>query len=207
MFDLLGTDLRFSTTFHPQTDGQSERIIQIVENFLRPYVESCPASWSQHLAQAEFVANNNVIVAPGYTPFYLNSGDHPIIPSILPRGGDVLSHVEAVQTMFDWMKTALEEAQANLCIVANWAKAYANASRRAEMFKVGDEVVLATRHLRVNEHLPAKLRHQWIGPFSIAKVISPVACRLDLPPTWQIHPVLHVSNLKRFHRSEEFKRV
>ena len=68
-------------------------------------------------------------------------------------------------------------------------------------------MVLATRHLCINEHLPVKLRRQWIGPFSIAKVISPVAYRLDLPPTWRIHPIFHVSNLKRFHRSEEFKRV
>ena len=42
LFDLLGTDLRFSTAFHPQTDGQSERMIQTLENFLRPYVERHP---------------------------------------------------------------------------------------------------------------------------------------------------------------------
>ena len=63
------------------------------------------------------------------------------------------------------------------------------------------------RHLCVNEDLLVKLRRQWIGPFSIAKLISPMAYRLDLPPTWRIHPVFHVSNLKRFHRSEEFERV
>ena len=73
------------------------------------------------------------------------------------------------------MKTALEEAQANLSVAANRAKAYADASRREEKYEVGDEVVLATRHLRVNEHLLVKLRRRWIGPFSIAKVISPVA--------------------------------
>ena len=68
-------------------------------------------------------------------------------------------------------------------------------------------MVLATRHLHINEHLPVKLRRRWIGPFSIANMISPVAYRLNLPPTWRIHPILHVSNLKRFHQSEEFERV
>ena len=94
-------------------------MIQIVENFLRLYVEKRLASWSQHLALAEFATNNAANVAIGYTPFYLNSGDHPIIPSILLCGGDVSSHVEAVQTMVDRMKTALEEAQANFSIAAN----------------------------------------------------------------------------------------
>ena len=183
LFDLLGTDLRFSTAFHPQTDGQSERMIQTMENFLRLYIERRPADWSQHLALAEFAVNNVVNVAIGYTPFFLNSGDHPIVPSILLHGGDVSSRVEAVQTMVDQMKTALEEAQANVSVVANWAKVYADASRREEKYELGDEVVLATRHLRVNEHLPVKLRRRWIGPFSIAKVISSVAYRLNLPPT------------------------
>ena len=66
-------------------------------------------------------------MATGYTPFFLNSGDHPIVLSILLHGRDVSSHVEAVQTMVDRMKTTLEEAQANLSVAANWAKAYADA--------------------------------------------------------------------------------
>ena len=67
-------------------------------------------------------------------------------------------------------------------------------------------MVLSTRHLNVDQHLPAKLRRRWVGPFKIAKVISPVAYGLDLPPTWRIHPVFHVSNLKRYIRSAEFTR-
>ena len=66
-------------------------------------------------------------MATGYTPFFLNSGDNPIVLSILKHGGDVSSHVEAVETMVDWMKTTLEEAQANLSIVVNQTKAYADA--------------------------------------------------------------------------------
>ena len=67
-------------------------------------------------------------------------------------------------------------------------------------------MVLSTRHLHVDQHLPAKLRRHWIGPFKVAKVISPVAYGLDLPPDWRIHPVFHVSNLKRYIRSDEFVR-
>ena len=183
LFDLLGTDLHFSTTFHLQTDDQFERMIHTMENFLRPYVKSHPKSWSQHLTLAEFTMNNVVNVAIGYIPFFLNSGDHPIISSILLHGKDTSSHVEVVQTMVDRMKAVLEEAQVNLSIAASWEKVYGNASRWAATFQVDDEVVLAMRHLCVDEHLPVRLRRRWIGPLSIAKEISPVDFRLDLPPT------------------------
>ena len=116
MFGLLGTDLQFSTAFHPQTDGQSERMIQTLENVLRPYVERHPQTWSQYLALAEFAANNAVNVAMGYSPFFLNSGDHPMVPSVFMHSGGVSSQVEALHTMVDRMKTALEEAQANLTV-------------------------------------------------------------------------------------------
>ena len=156
---------------------------------------------------AKFTTNNTVNVAIGYIPFFLNSSDHPIVLLILLYGKDVSSNVEAMQTMVDQMKTALEEAQANLSIVANQMKVHADASQCEEKYKVGNNLVLAMRHLRVNEHLPVRLKRQWIGPFSIAKVISLVAYWLNLPPYWRIRPVFHISNLKRYYRSEEFERM
>ena len=71
-------------------------MIQAMENFLRPYFERRPADWSQHLTLVEFVANNVVNVGTDYTPVFLNFGDHPIVPSILLHGRDVLRHVEAM---------------------------------------------------------------------------------------------------------------
>ena len=83
------------------------------------------------------------------------------------HGGGGSSRVKAVQVMVDRMKTALEEAQTNLTVVQNWAKAYADKSRRSEIFHKGDEVVLSTRNLHVDQHLPIKLRRHWIGSFKI----------------------------------------
>ena len=116
------------------------------------------------------------------------------------------SQVEIVQTMVDRMKIALEEAQANLIVVQSRAKSQVDRSRCDETFEVGDEVVLSTRHISMNQHLPSKLRRCWIGPYRVTKVISPVAYRLDLPPTWRIHPAFYVSNLTRFKQSKEFER-
>ena len=147
---------------------------------------------------AEFAANNAVHVSTGYSAFYLNSGDHPRVPISLLREG-VSSQLEAVQEMVNRMETTLEEAQANLALAQNRAREYANRSCHAETFEVGREVVLSTRNLRVDQHLPTKLRRRWIGPYKISAVISPVAYRLDLPPAWRIHPVFHVLALKAFY--------
>ena len=67
------------------------------------------SSW---LALAEFATNNVVNMATRYNPFFLNSGDHPLVPSIFMHSGGVSNQIEGVQMMVDQMKTALEEAQA-----------------------------------------------------------------------------------------------
>ena len=87
LFDLLSTDLQFSIVYPPHTDGQSEKMIQTLENFLRPYVERNPQIWSWQLALAELATNNAINVAMGRTPFFLQSGNRPIVPSALMHGG------------------------------------------------------------------------------------------------------------------------
>ena len=81
-------------------------MIQTLENFLRPYVERNPSEWTQHLTLAGFAANNAVSTATGYSPFYLNDGEHPIVPSTFLRMSGP-SQVVAVQEMVDRMKAAL----------------------------------------------------------------------------------------------------
>ena len=102
-------------------------------------------------------------MAMGYSPFYLNSGDHPLVPSVLMHDRGVWSKIEAVQTMFDWMKTALEEAQANLTVAQSRAKSQVDCSGHDETFEVGDEVVLSICNISVNQHLPSKLQKCCIG--------------------------------------------
>ena len=92
--------------------------------------------------------NNAITVATRYTPFFLNSGDHPIVPSSFLQVGES-SQIEAVQVMVDRMRTALEEAQSNLTVAQRRAREYANRTRREELFEEGQEVVLSMRNLRM----------------------------------------------------------
>ena len=65
----LGTKLPFSTAFHPQTDGQSERVIQILEDLLRCCTLDFGGSWSEHLSLVEFSYNNSYQASIGMAPY------------------------------------------------------------------------------------------------------------------------------------------
>ena len=108
-FQILGTDLRLSTAFHPQTDGQSEVTIRELKNFLRPYVEVHLHTWSKYLSLAEFATNNAVNASIGYSPFVLNAGEPPTLPeSLVVSQGSANNQV--VADVLSTMKKALEIA-------------------------------------------------------------------------------------------------
>ena len=103
------------------------------------------------------------------------------------------------------MKTALTEAQTNLALAQKRMATAVNRSRRAMEYKVGDEVVLSTKHIKnYCHHLPAKIKARWVGPFTITQKVSSVAYRVDLPPSWHLHPGFHIDKVKKYIHSEEF---
>ena len=81
LFKSLGTNLLFSLAYHPQTDGQTERVNQILEEMLRHYIQSRLASWEDYLPLVEFAYNNSFYFAIGMTPFQAAYGHTPIMPT------------------------------------------------------------------------------------------------------------------------------
>ena len=129
----------------------------MLENFLHPYVELHPSTWSKHLSLAEFAANNAVNVSTGYSPFFLNTGGNPVLPGnmLLPPS----TSNEAVNEAISRMKVALEDAKTNLVGAQARVKQQVDRTRRSETFREGDKVYLSTRNLHTFEqHIPAKLR-------------------------------------------------
>jgi hypothetical protein len=88
LFQILGTHLKMSTSHHPQTDGQTERVNRVVLTMLRCYAHAFQ-HWSDYLPMVEFAINNSKHASTGYTPFFLNGMRSPSVPASLK--GDVLS--------------------------------------------------------------------------------------------------------------------
>ena len=130
----------------------------MLENFLWPYVEVHPHTWSKYLSLAEFAANNAVNASTDYSPFALNAGEPPTLPeSLVVSQGSTTNQV--VADVLSTMKKALEIAQHNLAPAQQKTKQQVYKARRAEEWKEGDQVLLSTRHLHTFAmHLPMKLK-------------------------------------------------
>ena len=198
VFKRLGTKLHMSSGYHPQTDGQTERMNRTLEEMLRSFcgAESMQDRWEHYLPVAEFQYNNGTQASTGYTPFFLNTGQHPHTPASLTAGADAVTmQVPAADSWLQAMEEALQAARAAVeRAQANHAQYY-NSRRRAVEYKVGDWVYVAVQGLPKRRR-GSKVAHRRRGPYMIKKRIGPVAYLLDLPVTWNVHPVFHVSVLE-----------
>ena len=205
LFKSLGTELRMSTAYHPQTDGQSEVTIRTLENFLRPYAERYPHQWVDYLPTAEFAANNAVSASTGFSPAYLLYGRNPIVPQVVDLSEN---KAEAVEHMVERMTDELDTAKGYFARAQQRMCRSANKKRREVLFQPGDQVLIKSAYVPLASlaKLSPKLRRRYVGPFTVEKAISSVAYRLALPDHWVIHNVFHVSKLKRFHPSTDAAR-
>lgn len=188
LLDIKGTP---STAFHPQTDGQTERANQEIEQFLRLFVNHRQDDWVEWLAMAEFSYNNRIQASTRQTPFMLNTGRHPRM------GSEPFKHStnESVDQFAQRMQATRKEAEAALHQAADDMARYYNQGRQeAVSYKVGDKVWLDGKNIQTSRPCK-KLDDKRYGPFKITKVISPSAYQLALPKTMRVHPVFHTIKL------------
>jgi RNase H-like domain found in reverse transcriptase/Reverse transcriptase (RNA-dependent DNA polymerase)/Integrase zinc binding domain/Chromo (CHRromatin Organisation MOdifier) domain/Retroviral aspartyl protease/Integrase core domain len=194
---LCGTRQSMGTAYHPQSDGQTERVNRVLEDMLRHYVNPAQNNWDEQLAGAEFAINNAWHESIKTTPFMLNYGQHPLTP--LDLGLRRRGRVPAAEAFVTSRQDALAKAKACILAAQQRQKAYADTKRRDVEFAVGDQVLLSTKNIQLKTLQGVdKLLPKFIGPFSVESKVGMVAYRLSLPSHVKIHPVFHVSLLKPY---------
>ena len=189
---MLGIKTKLSMAFHPQTDGQTERMNQEIEQYLRLFIEHRQKDWPEWLAMAEFAINNKVHMATKTSPFMANYRKE------LRMGGDIRKKgkVESATEFAERMKKVHEEAEVALRKTQEEMKRYVDRGRKeTEAWKKGDQVLLSTKDLVFKERPSKKLMERYVGPYAIEEVVSLNAVKLQLPSSMRIHPVVNVSRI------------
>ncbi|KAL0149627.1 hypothetical protein M9458_055154 [Cirrhinus mrigala] len=191
-FKLLGVDISLSSGYHPQSNGQAERLNQELIRFLRSYCRDHQEDWSRFLLWAEYAQNSLRKPSTNLTPFQCVLGFQP---PLFPWSGEP-SELPAVNSWFRRCEETWNRAHVHLQRAVRRTQIQADRRRRpSPTYEPGQWVWLSTRDLRL--HLPSrKLSPRYVGPFRIIRQITPVSFKLELPAEYRISPTFHVSLLK-----------
>ncbi|QRW23547.1 hypothetical protein RhiXN_08583 [Rhizoctonia solani] len=192
LYQCLGVKPAFSSAYHPELDGQTERVNQFIEFYLQSYVAADHSDWATWLPLAEYAYNNAKHLATGKTPFELVYRRNPVmnpsnVPSNVPEADQVANTLAK-----EWKeaKSALKMSKERM--VRN--------NGRIPKYSVGKKVWLDGKNmeLRTNSN---KLDPKQLGPFEITEKVSSHLYRLKLPETLRIHNVFYVGLLSKAHKS------
>ncbi|MBW0574659.1 hypothetical protein O181_114374 [Austropuccinia psidii MF-1] len=185
-----------STAYHPETDGHTERVNQILEQYLWMYVSYHQHYWNTWLPLAEFSYNNSDHSSTKQSPFLTVYGRDPHFDSVHitqdTPGGKLSTKIQSVQ----------QDVNRELEVAINRFKRYANKSRASPpVFNPVNMVWLSLKNIK-STRPTKKLSERWLGPFPILEKVSTDAYHLKLPSQWKsIHPVFYISLLEPVKKS------
>ncbi|GJY72203.1 putative reverse transcriptase domain-containing protein [Tanacetum coccineum] len=198
----LGTNLDMSTAYHPQTDGQSERTIQTLEDMLRTCAIDFGKGWVNHLPLVEFSYNNSYHASIKAAPFEALYGRkcRSLVCWTEVGEAQILSP-ELIQETTEKIIQIKQRMQA----ARDRQKSYADLKHKPMEFQVGDKVMLKVLPWKgvVCFGKWGKLNPKYVGPFKVLEMVREVAYELELPKELsRVHNTFHVSNLKKCNADE-----
>jgi ribosomal protein L21E len=196
LFQLSGTQLQMSSAYHPQMDGQTERVNQCLETYLRIFVQACPSKWNSWLSVAEYWYNCCFHSSLGKSPFEVLYGRQPRHFGLTID--DSVSHSDLSAWLLQ-RELMMRVVQHNLLRAQQRMKNQADKSRSEREFQVGDMVYLKLQpYIQSSVAVRAnhKLSYKYFGPYEVLQRVGAVAYKLKLPDYSHVQPVFHVSQLK-----------
>jgi hypothetical protein len=171
-----------STAFHPQSDGNTERVNRVLEDMLRHYIDATQTDWDSLLPVVQFSINNSYHASINSVPFELVYGKRPCLPLdlVVPRGEEGAAHANATCDSATLLAERIQTvvARAKLCLQAaqQRQKAYADMHRKELQFADGDEVLLSAKNIKVKTAETHKLLPKRIGPFKVLHCVNECSC-------------------------------
>ncbi|GKB43007.1 putative reverse transcriptase domain-containing protein [Tanacetum coccineum] len=197
LYKALGTQLDMSTAYHLETDGQSERTIQTLEDMLRACVLDFGKNWDRHLPLVEFSYNNSYHTSIKAAPFEALYGRKCRSPVCWAEVGDAQLTGPAI---IHETTEKIVQIKSRIQAARDRQKSYANIRRKPMVFQVGDRVMLKVSPWKGVVHFGkrGKLNPRYVGPFKVIERVGTVAYKLELPQQLsRVHNTFHVSNLKK----------
>ncbi|KAJ0871838.1 putative nucleotidyltransferase, Ribonuclease H [Helianthus annuus] len=197
MHKSFGLRLNMSTAYHPQTDGQSERTIQTLEDMLRACVIDFGKGWEKHLPLIEFSYNNSYHSSIQAAPFEPLYGWKCRSPLCWAEVGD--SQITGPELVLETLEKIVQ-IRNRMAAARDCQKSYADKRRKPLEFAVGDHVMLKVSPWKgvVRFGKRGKINPHYVGPFKILERIGKVAYKLELlAELGNVHDVFHVSQLKK----------
>ncbi|QRW23677.1 Retrotransposable element Tf2 protein [Rhizoctonia solani] len=192
LYQCLGVKPAFSSAYHPESDGQTERVNQFIEFYLRSYVAADHSDWATWLLLAEYAYNNAIHAATGKTPFKLVYGRNPVMnPSNIPANVPEANQV-ANTLAWEW-----KEAEAALRMTK---ERMAGNKGIIPEYSIGEKVWLDAKNIEIRSN-SNKLDPRRLGPFEVTKKISSHAYCLKLPKSLKIHNIFYVGLLSKSYKS------
>jgi len=194
---MLGIESKLSTVFYPQIDGQTERVNQELEQYLRIFINHRQEQWPDWLGTVEFAYNNKVHSSTKILSFKANYRQDPRIGFEMRRKRKykgAKKFVTKIREIQEEAKAVLEKAQEEI-------KKYTDRKRvEVDEYKVGDLVMLSTKDLKyqMTGKRTEKLTERFVGPYKIKKIVLSNAVELELPSIVKIHLVVNVSRIQKY---------
>lgn len=207
---LTGVKLKMSSSYHPQTDGASERTNKTVNQALRYHVARNQKGWQRALPRVRFDLMNTVNKSTGFSPFQLRLGRSPrLIPPLITPVVPTTPEETRARELIDKLQLDVLEAQDNLLKAKISQAAYANLTRGPDLeLDIGDRVMLSTKNRRQQytakgEKRVAKFMPRFDGPYTIADINHDASTvTLDLPTTAKLCPTYHTSEILPYNEND-----
>lgn len=200
---LIGTQLKMSTAYHPETDGATERANRTVTQMIRICVGSSHKDWVSKLPAIEFAINSARSDSTGYAPFFLNTGR---MPRNMIWNAPTKEEFPGVRIFAQRLKTAIMTAHDAILMARVKQTRNANRKRQPVPFKQGDFAYVSTKNMSFPKGTPHKLVPKYVGPYLLLKDYGNFSFKVQLPSHMLrrgIHDVYHASYLRIHHPNDD----